>query len=105
MKRVTHAYKDADTVIDVFDHNDNPNSTKAAEREQRENSHDTDVLLHCIYHFSQMSSVSQLWFETGVISPKMNMDLHQYIPVPEICNILFFRNDKCTSSFACHDRM
>ena len=39
MKKETHANKDADTVIVVFDRYDDPNYNKAAEREQRENSY------------------------------------------------------------------
>ena len=55
MKKVTFAHKDADIVIDVFDCYDDPNSTKAAEREQKEYTHDGK----CVYQVMG-SRVTQL---------------------------------------------
>ena len=45
--------------------------------------HDTDVLLLCIYYFPQFSNITELWMEAGYIGKN-----YRLIPVHELCDVL-----------------
>ena len=47
---------------------------------------DTDVLVLLIHYFPQMTHISELWFQTGMITSIK--DCRRYIPVHELCGSL-----------------